>query len=397
MGLHLCACGVGRTLPTHSLPPPARAVKEKMSADYETTIVVDNGSGMLKAGWAGADLPEVIIPSVIGEPFFQDDPNEEVLYVGEGVAPLAGAVKIRYPLAHGKVTRWDDLELLWDHTFDMLNAEPAAHPVLLTEPPLNPNSNRERMMEIMFEKYRVPASYISIQAVLALYASGRTTGVVLDCGDGVSHVVPVYEGFSLPHAVLRLDLAGRDLTDYMSRLLMLRGYSFTSSADQELVRDIKEKHGITLTNAKDLPNNEDIRITHELLSGENVIIDEERYQCTEALFNPALVGKEALGLHEMVYKSINICDIDLRRDLYQNIILSGGTTTFPGLPQRLQNEIVTMAPALSRVKVVAPPERKYSVWMGGSILGDMMTSKDMMITGDEYHEVGPSIVHRKCF
>merc|ERR1712137_385410 len=135
MGLHLCACGVGRTLPTHSLPPPARAVKEKMSADYETTIVVDNGSGMLKAGWAGADLPEVIIPSVIGEPFFQDDPNEEVLYVGEGVAPLAGAVKIRYPLAHGKATRWDDLELLWDHTFDMLNAEPAAHPVLLTEPP----------------------------------------------------------------------------------------------------------------------------------------------------------------------------------------------------------------------------------------------------------------------
>jgi len=368
-----------------------------MSSDYETTIVIDNGSGMLKAGWAGTDLPEVIIPSVIGEPFFQDDPNEEVLYVGEGVAPLAGAVKIRYPLAHGKVTRWDDLELLWDHTFDMLNAEPAAHPVLLTEPPLNPNANRERMIEIMFEKYRVPAAYISIQAVLALYASGRTTGVVLDCGDGVSHVVPVYEGFSLPHAVLRLDLAGRDLTDYMSRLLMLRGYSFTSSADQELVRDIKEKHCMALPNANDIPNREEIRITHELLSGESVTIDEERYQCTEALFNPALVGKEALGLHEMVYKSINTCDIDLRRDLYQNIILSGGTTTFPGLPQRLQNEIVSMAPALSRVKVVAPPERKYSVWMGGSILGDMMTFKDMMINGDEYHEYGPRIVHRKCF
>mmetsp|Transcript_28909 Transcript_28909/g.49388 ORF Transcript_28909/g.49388 Transcript_28909/m.49388 type:complete len:369 (-) Transcript_28909:75-1181(-) len=367
-------------------------------ADYETTIVIDNGSGMLKAGWAGEDLPRVIVPSVIGEPFFQEDPNEEVLYVGDGVAPLAGAVKVRYPLAQGKVTRWDDLELLWDHTFELLDAEPEAHPILLTEPPLNPRKNRERMMEIMFEKYKVPACHISIQAVLALYASGRTTGIVLDCGDGVSHCVPVYEGYSIPHAVQRLDLAGRDLTEYMSRLLMLRGYSFTSTAEFELVKEIKEKYGMTLTDSSaKLPSNKSIQITHELLSGEKVTIDEERYQCVEALFKPHLVGKEALGIHEMTYKSINLCDIDLRRDLYQNIILSGGTTTFPGLADRMQNEITSLAPALSRVKVTAPPERKYSVWMGGSILADLMSFKAMMVTDSEYHECGPVIVHRKCF
>ena len=288
-----------------------------MASTWETTIVIDNGSGMLKAGWAGENLPEVIVPSVIGEPFIQEDPNEEVLYVGEGVAPLAGAVKVRYPLAHGKVTRWDDLELLWDHTYDLLEAESSAHPVLLTEPPLNPHANRERMVEIMFEKYRVPAAHISIQAVLALYASGRTTGIVLDCGDGVSHTVPVYEGYSLPHAVQRLDLAGRDLTEYMSRLLMLRGYSFTSSAENELVKEIKEKYGIVLPDPRAKPpKNDSIKITHELLSGEKVIIDEERHQVTEALFNPALIGREALGIHEMTYKSINICDIDLRRGSY---------------------------------------------------------------------------------
>lgn len=315
-------------------------------SDYETPIVIDNGSGMLKAGWAGENLPSVIIPSVIGEPFLQENPEEEVLYVGEGVAPLAGAVKVRYPLAHGKVVRWDDLELLWDHTFDLLDAEPAAHPVLLTEPPLNPHKNRERMIEIMFEKYTVPAAHISIQAVLALYASGRTTGIVLDCGDGVSHTVPVYEGFSIPHAVQRLDLAGRDLTEYMSRLLMLRGYSFATSAENELVKEIKERFGIVLPDPREKkPKNEDIRITHELLSGEKVTIDEERYQVTEALFDPALIGREALGIHEMTYKSINLCDIDLRRgkqiqniifinnieliyffiklDLYSNILLSG--------------------------------------------------------------------------
>lgn len=366
--------------------------------EYETTIVIDNGSGVLKAGWAGEDLPRITVPSVIGEPFFQEDPDEEVLYVGDGVAPLAGAVKVRYPLAQGKVVRWDDLELLWDHTYDLLDAESSVHPVLLTEPPLNPHKNREKMIEIMFEKYRVPAAHISIQAVLALYASGRTTGIVLDCGDGVSHTVPVYEGFSIPHAVQRLDLAGRDLTDYMSRLLMLRGYSFTSTAENELVKEIKEKYGLVLPNSSDKkPSNESIRITHELLSGEKITIDEERYLCTEALFNPSLIGKEALGIHDMTYRSINLCDIDLRKDLYQNILLSGGSTTFSGLSDRMQYEISGLAPALARVKVTAPPERKYSVWMGGSILADLSTFKQMMITDMEYHESGPQIVHRKCF
>merc|ERR1711974_235587 len=174
--------------------------------------------------------------------------------------------------------------------------------------------------------------------------------------------------------------------------------SFTSSADNELVREIKEKFGIILPDPREKkPSRKSIRITHELLSGEKVIVDEERYQVTEALFDPSLIGREALGIHEMTYKSINICDIDLRRDLYQNILLSGGTTTFPGMAERMQYEISSMAPAMARVKVTAPPERKYSVWMGGSILADLMSFKESMITGDEYHECGPAIVHRKCF
>src|SRR3990167_2903980 len=287
--------------------------------DWDTAIVIDNGSGVVKAGWAGHDLPSVIFPSVVGEPFIQEDPSERVLYVGDGVAPLAGAVKVRYPLAHGKVNNqgWDDLELLLDHVYDLLEADSKDHPVLLTEPPLNPKKNREEMIERMFEKYRVPASYIAIQAVLALYASGRTTGLVLDCGDGVSHCVPVYEGYSLPHAIHRLDIAGRDLTEYMSRLLMWRGYSFTTSAEQELVREIKEKYGFVKL-PKQKIHKKDIQITHDLLSGERVTIDEERYQVTEALFDPSLVGKEAMGIHQLTFKTINDCDIDLRKgDLHK--------------------------------------------------------------------------------
>lgn len=368
--------------------------------DAPKVIVLDNGSGVVKAGWAGEDLPCCIFPSVVGEPKIQDD-EFDITYVGEMVEPMAGAVKVVYPLAHGIVTNWDHMELIWDHTFEQLDCNPREHPILLTEAPLNPLRNREKMTEIMFEKYRVPSLYVAIQAVLALYASGRTTGIVLDCGDGVSHTVPIYEGYSIPSAIERLDVAGRDLTEYMQRLLLLRGYSFTTSAEQELVRNIKEKHCMVTPKPqkgkKQKLNLDALRVTHELPGGDTITIDEERVTCPEALFKPSLIGKEAEGIHALLYKSILGCDIDLRKDLYSNIVLSGGTTTFPGLAERLQDEVVALAPVAAKVKVVAPPERKFSVWIGGSVLGDLHNFPQMLISSAEYYETGAHIVHRKCF
>ncbi|KAH8073432.1 hypothetical protein JL721_2725 [Aureococcus anophagefferens] len=248
---------------------------------------------------------------------------------------------LKYPIEHGIVTNWDDMEKIWHHTFyNELRVAPEEHPVLLTEAPLNPKANRERMTQIMFETFNVPAMYVNIQAVLSLYAATRS---------------PRDRG---------ADLAGRDLTDYMMKILTERGYSFTTTAEREIVRDIKEKLTyIALDFDQEMKTAAESRAeVLELPDGNVIVIGNERFRCPEVLFQPSFIGKEASGIHDCTFQfqTIMKCDVDIRKDLYCNIVLSGGTTMFPGVGERMTKELTALAPSTMKIKVIAPPERKYS-------------------------------------
>ena len=325
-------------------------------------------------------------------------PNYDLILFGLQALEKIGILDIKYPIEHGIIKDWDDMEKFWNHTFTTeLRVDPSEHNVLLTEVIMNPKVNREKTSQIMFEKFNVPGLYLANSPALSLYSHGKFTGIVVDSGEGVTQIVPIFDNKTLPHSFLKMDFGGRDITNYLIKNLEENGVSFRSSGDKYFTNKyIKEKTCyVALDFEQEKSNYKEIE--YEMPDGTIIKVKDQRFRAPEILFHPEMFGKEPGGIGQKCNDSIIKSDIDKRKDLYKNIVLSGGTTLFSGFPERITKEIKNLAQSMKLfVKVIADPVRKYSAWIGGSVLTNLNTFNSEWITKDEYNEYGASIVHQKC-
>ncbi|KAH3757177.1 actin 4 [Pelomyxa schiedti] len=355
-----------------------------------TTVVVDNGTHTIKAGFAGHNSPRGMFrPIIMGASSSGD------LRVGDEV-PVK-CTSARCPMENGVVTNWEDMAVVWEHMYNKeLRVSPSDHPLLMGEPALNPPKNREKMVELVFEKLHVQEFYAANAQLLALFDSGRKTGIVVDCGFQSSRAVPCFEGSYLPHTVGRLDIGGKHISQLMERAL---------SVTPEIASDVVNQTGYVALNFEEesakAAEDQSLYKTYELPDGQVITVKRDRFHCPEALFQPCLADApatyEKCGIHTTCFNAIMMCDPSIRLELYNSIVLSGGASMLSGLADRLTAGVASYAPTAARVKVVAPPERKYAVWIGGCIIGSMSTFSQMWISHSEYEEKGASLVHYKCY
>eukprot|EP00929_Paragymnodinium_shiwhaense_P002044 TRINITY_DN102239_c0_g1_i1.p1 TRINITY_DN102239_c0_g1~~TRINITY_DN102239_c0_g1_i1.p1 ORF type:complete len:392 (+),score=121.00 TRINITY_DN102239_c0_g1_i1:76-1251(+) len=370
------------------------AEEEEMS---EQIIIIDNGTGVCKAGMSTDETPQHIFPEIVGKlRKGQEAPDSKAYYFGEEVNQLRGKLKSTFPIESGIIENFEHMELLWEYTFcERLQVDPAQHAVMLTEPPYNPNPNREKIVEIMFETFGVPMLNISLQGVLALLGQGRTSGLVVDSGEGVTHTMPIYEGYGIPHCVNRIDVAGRELNTLLAKLLACEGTSLCTSQEQHHVRLMKEQHCyVSLDPSKEFAE----PATYRLPDGRDIKLADERWKCPEALFNPAIIGLESYGVAGIVWKSISDSEIDMRKTLQSNIVVSGGSTMFEGFRQRLKKELQLLAPTASQssLKVLEVKTPQYAVWTGAQVSASLKNlQEDTWMAMEDYDEYGASFIHDK--
>lgn len=404
-----------------------------MSLTRMPAAVIDNGTGYTKMGFSGNSEPQFIIPSSIavkeGVGVKQARGLDDLDFFIGDEAQSATGYSVKYPIRHGIVSDWDLMEKYWEQCiFKYLKCEPEDHHFLLTEPPLNTPENREYTAEIMFESFNVPGLYIAVQAVLALAASWTSrqmnertlTGVVIDSGDGVTHVIPVADGYVIGSCIKHIPISGRDITYFIQNLLKERESGIPPEQSLDTAKSIKERFCYVCPDivkeftkydkepGKWLKKYDGINsITKELFS---VDVGYERFMGPEVFFHPEFSNPDYTeSLSVLVDEVIQNCPIDVRRNLYKNVVLSGGSTMFKDFDKRLKIEIkrsvderlrlsaelsnnrLKLKPTPMEVKVVAHQMQRYAVWFGGSLLASTPEFYEKSHTKAEYYERGPSI------
>ena len=375
-------------------------------------IIVDIGSGEVKAGFSGEENPKVIFKNYFGEPKYNkilrtfNNESQELneKFIGEDCDKYMGIIKLRFPVKHGIFQNDQDILSIFDYIYSKLgisSQEIKEHPVLITEPLLNPYTNREKIACSLFDNLGVPALFFASQPILSLFSTSNTSGVVLESGDGITQSCVVFEGYSIPCSYERYNYGGSDVTEYLKNLLKKRGYNFYNSTEYRLVNEIKENScfcfgGNIKNDIKDSKKalNRNL-INYYLPDGSSIPIGDERLLATEILFKPEYIGKEYLSLPDMIISSVNKVDIQLRTKLYENILLSGGNTGFNGLHEQMNSELKNKLTKNMKINLQKPEKPQYCCWFGGNIIATLEIFKKMWVTRNDWTEKGSNIVHIK--
>ncbi|AFZ78941.1 actin, putative [Theileria equi strain WA] len=365
-------------------------------SDETLAIVIDTGSSSIKAGFAGSDVPKTRIPTIVGVD------NEDDVVVGQSAFERQGNVGLFRPIQHGIVRNWALAESVWEHVFaNELKVSQEDHPVLLTEPPLNPKLHRERCCQLFFESFHTPALYLAPTSLLSLYSSAKTSGFVLDIGEGVAHSVPIHEGCIMPYTIVRLDIGGFDLTSHLiSQIEVLKQSGFEGRRIANLIKEeccyVSKDFDKEIKEMEKNPNL--FKKEYTLPDGTKINLVKERITSPELLFKPEIAGRNCPNLAEICYHSVRMCSPELHRTMFSNILLTGGTTLFEGFLDRCEYEIGALVNKNVPVKVISSTHpRDIAVWIGGSIIANLPNFQPMWVTKEEYDEAGPTVIHRKCF
>ncbi|XP_075404032.1 uncharacterized protein LOC142446174 [Tenrec ecaudatus] len=366
-----------------ALPSPSPGICRHSPGTYQDTaaVVIDTGTGFTKCGLAGEDHILSLVPSRVQrlQHPAQSQPRYVVSEDQEGSYPV---------LNRGVVSDWDALEVLWQHLFYCrLRMQPEELAVLVADSPVSPRTNREKVAEILFERFHVPAMQTVCQALLALYAYGRTSGLVLGSGYGTSYVTPILTGDMAPLDTYRLDIAGSDLTEYFAQLLLAVGHA---SPKTGLLNQMKEVSCyVAMDVAAEMNGPQAQAGVDFVLPDQRVItLGSERFRCPEALFQPNLLGLSQPGLPQLALLSISQLEAKQQEQLLANVVLDGGSTLLRGFPERLRQELGP------RATVLASPHRALAAWLGGSMLASRDSFQNLWLSRREYEEEGPWAIYK---
>lgn len=367
-----------------------------------SSIVVDIGSGITKAGFSGEDGPRSVFSSVVGKPKMPGiivGMEQKEYYVGEEALSKLDIMNFHYPVVKGEILDWNKFETILHYLFySELKVVPEEISILITESPLNPKSNRAKLAETLFETFNVQKLHIANSSMLALYSYGITSGIVVDSGYGITSCVPIYEGYPLPHASTKINFGGENLSEILQT--MLAGQLNMSQVKGRLASDrIKENNGYVCRNFDEEENNllsESKELEYKLPDGNSIKLGSELYKFSESIFRPH--DETFPNLISLLSESTSKCDPDVTDEIQANICLAGGTTLMNGYAERFEHELVQKKGNSSFV-LNCSPERQYASWIGGSIISSLNNFSKMWVTKNHYDDVGNSLeaVDSICF